>query len=55
MKQVITNLYWEAIRELEKMHKTKMLLSDRIAFEKALVQLDAIKKILDYSSVTINN
>lgn len=46
MKQLIFDIYWETINELEKIHKSKLLLSERIALERAIVKLESIKKIL---------
>jgi hypothetical protein len=48
MKQVMNDLYWEALREIEKIHKGKLLLSERVALEKAMTKLDAMRKILNY-------
>lgn len=47
MKQVIINLYHNAIWNLANMKKSEMSLSDRIKYEKALSQLETIKLILD--------
>ena len=52
MKKVIQDLYWEAMRDLEKIHRKKMLLSERIALESALTKLDAIKKLINVSTLT---
>lgn len=52
MKQVINELYWEAIRDLEKIQRSKLLLSERIALEKALVKLDALKKLINIFTLT---
>lgn len=49
MKQVINDLYRETLWELEKIKKGKLLLSERVALEKAVVKLDAIKKLLNAS------
>lgn len=52
MKYLINDLYFESIRELEKLPKSRFLISERVALEKALAKLDAIKKILNYCTVT---
>lgn len=52
MKQIINELYWDALRDLEKIHKSKLLLSERVALEKAIVKLESIKKILNVCSLT---
>jgi len=55
MKQVIFDTYWELLRDLDKIHKSKLMISERIALEKALVKLESIKKILNYCNVTPNS
>jgi len=52
MRQVIYDLYWESVRELEQIKKSKLLLSERVALEKALIKLDAIKKILNQCTIS---
>lgn len=52
MKQLLTDFYWEAMRELEKIQKGKLKISERVALEKAIVHLEAIKKTLGYVDVT---
>lgn len=47
MKQTMLYLYYQAVRNLESMRKSDMTLSERIKYEKALAQLDAMKRILD--------
>lgn len=47
MKEVINSLYYSAINSLESMRKSDMTLCERIKYEKALVQLNAVKRILD--------
>lgn len=47
MKSIIRQLYWETITELEKIKKGELRLSERIAYEKAIVKLDVIKKLLE--------
>jgi len=47
MKHVINNLYYEALRDLQQMKLSEMKLSERIKYERALIRLDALKKILD--------
>lgn len=54
MKQIINELYWEVMSELEKLHKSKMLLSERLAYEILVVKLETIKKLLNSSLVTLN-
>ena len=53
MKNVINDLYWETLTELNKIKKGKLLLSERLAIESAFVKLDAIKKILNISDVSM--
>lgn len=48
MKQVIISLYWDAVSDLDKIKRSTLRLSDRLALEKAIVRLEAIKKLLDY-------
>jgi len=47
MKNVIDNLYYSAVNNLQSMRKSDMTLCERIKYEKALTQLDAMKRILD--------
>jgi hypothetical protein len=47
MKQVVLDLYWSARTNLQSMEVSKMKLSDRIKYEKALVQMDSIQQIID--------
>lgn len=47
MKSVINELYYAAINNLSAMKKSDMTLCERIKYEKALAQLDAMKRILD--------
>lgn len=54
MKQIIKNLYWDAQRELNKMQKSKMSLSDRVAYEKALEKLELALTLLNQSEVKFN-
>lgn len=54
MKQLLNNLYWESVTELDKIRKQKLLLSERIALEKAKVKLEMIKKLLDNVNITVN-
>jgi hypothetical protein len=51
MKQVIHDIYWEVTVELEKIQKRKLLLSERVALEKALAKLDSIKKIINRCNI----
>lgn len=53
MKNLIDTLYWEANRSLESMHKSDMTLTERIKYEKALVQLDIMKRILDKHTLSL--
>lgn len=55
MRQVISDLYYEALRELENIKKTKLLISERIALEKAVTKLEAMKKVLNNCSVKAND
>lgn len=50
MKQVIRELYWAAISDLDQIKKTKLNISERIALEKALARLDAIRRMLDVTN-----
>jgi len=52
MKYVINDLYREAISELDKIKRSKLHLAERVALEKALAKLDAIRKILNSSTIT---
>ena len=54
MRQLINDMYWDAIRDLEKIHKSRLLLSERVALEKAIVKLESIKRILNYCDVKPN-
>lgn len=47
MKTVVNSLYWSAVDNLQSMKKSEMTLCERIKYEKALAQLDAMKKIID--------
>ncbi len=47
MKDIVNSLYYSATENLIDMKKERMLLSDRIKYEKALVQLSIMKKIID--------
>lgn len=43
MKQVLISLFYSSKNNLDKMEKSKMRLSDRIAYEKALTQIEIMK------------
>lgn len=47
MKSVIDNLYRSAKNDLNEMQKSQMSLKDRIKYERALANLDAMKQIVD--------
>ncbi len=47
MKSVINSLYYSAWNNLASMKKSEMKLSERIKYEKALTQLDAMKQIIN--------
>lgn len=47
MKQVIDNLYYSAINDLNAMRKSNMTLCERLKYERALIKLDAMKQILN--------
>lgn len=51
MKQIIKDLYWETRKELQKIQKSKMSLSDRIAYERALERLDFINRLINQSEI----
>lgn len=51
MKQIIKDLYWEARKELLNMKKTGMSLADRIAYEKALVHLEMMQRLINQSEI----
>lgn len=46
MKDIAFQLYYDARNNLLRMQKAKMSLSDRIAYEKAIVQLETMERIL---------
>ena len=48
MRGLVNELYWEVLNDLDKIHKSKLLLSERVALEKAIVKLEAIKKIIGF-------
>lgn len=54
MKQLLNDLYWESIQEMEKIKKSKLSLSERIALERAVTKLETMKKILNISQVTFS-
>ena len=47
MKQVVYSLYHSVKNELSNMKKSNMSISDRVAYEKAVAKLEAIKLIID--------
>lgn len=53
MQQLVFEFYREALYNLDRIQRSKLSLSDRIALEKALVQLDAMKKILNISTIIV--
>lgn len=53
MKNLLNDLYWEVMAEVEKLHKSKMILSDRLAYERLVAKLETMKKLLNISTVTI--
>lgn len=54
MKYVIVDLYNEAVRALDDIKRSKLHLSERVALEKALAKLDAMKKIIAHSTLSFN-
>lgn len=52
MKEVIFQMIRDTESDLEKMHKTTMRMTERVAWEKAMVRLDDLKKILRMASIT---
>lgn len=50
MKKVLEALYYQSRRELTEMQKSKMSLTDRVHYEKALTNLEAMKLIIDQSN-----
>lgn len=54
MKYVINDLYAEAMWQLDQIKRSKLHLAERVALEKALAKLDAIKKILSQSALSLN-
>ena len=54
MKQLINQLYYYAKTDLEKMKKSNMTLCERIKYEKALTNLEAMKKVIDNCTITPN-
>lgn len=51
MKNLIHELYREAYYELEKIKRSELKLSERIALEKALVKLEDMKKVMSYCDI----
>ncbi len=51
MKQILHNLYWQGMDELRRMKKAKMSLADRISYEKAIVYMETLKKLIDSSEI----
>ncbi len=47
MEYAIKQLYWNTKNELNKMKKGNMKMADRIAWEKAITNLEAIKVLID--------
>jgi hypothetical protein len=47
MYKVIISLYYQAKNNLTSMKVSEMSLSDRIKYEKALTELDAMKQLID--------
>lgn len=54
MKYIINDLYREAQNEMDKIKKSKLSISERVALEIAITKLDAIKKLLNSSEITLN-
>lgn len=53
MKQLIIDLYWEVNGELEKIKKSNLSITERIAYETAITKLEVIKKILNITDVSL--
>lgn len=47
MKQLINGLYYDAKSTLDKMKRSDMTLCERIKYEKALTNLEAMKRVID--------
>jgi len=47
MKEIMKQLYWEALNDLDKIKKSRLMLSERIGLEKAIVKMELIKRLLD--------
>ena len=53
MKNLMQNIYWDAERNLEDMKKSNMTLTERIKYEKAMVQLRMLKTLIDKSEINL--
>lgn len=51
MKYLLIEVYNDVTRELENIKKTRLLLSERVALEKALAKLDALRKIINHCNI----
>lgn len=53
MKQLLIDLYWDSVSEMDKIKKNNLSLSDRIALETAKTKMEMAKKILNITDVTL--
>lgn len=53
MKQLLNDLYWKVLEDMEKLKKSEMRLSERLAYERAVTHLNQIKAILNITTVTL--
>lgn len=53
MKSIIHHFYYESMRDLEKIQKSKLRIAERVALEKAIVRLEDLKRLLDSCSIQV--
>lgn len=47
MKELAQNLFYSARNNFSGMHKSKMTLTERIKYEKAMTQMEILEKVLN--------
>lgn len=52
MKQLLIDHYNKAISELEQIRKTRLTIKERVALEKAVTNLEALRRTLSYVNIT---
>lgn len=55
MKNLIQNLLQQVENELKEINKSRLRIAERVALERALAKISAVKQIIYVTSITVNS